>query len=124
MSLTRASKRLSFFLRHCTQPRYVDLQGGWAEGSVMLQLLGLTPADEDSWHRLDEMYVTLESVVPLGYALTPHITMAYFRPDTYSQEQVRQISAALRNVDLDIMLRMEDLVLQGFSDMNHYMTIL
>ena len=87
-------------------------------------VLGLAPADEESRHRLDDMYMTLESVVPLGYALTPHITMAYFRPGTYSPAQVQRLSAALGKVNLEITLRMEDLVLQNFSDMNHYATIL
>ena len=87
-------------------------------------VLGLKPADEESWHRLDEMYTALEFVVKLDYALTPHITMAYFRPGTHSQEQVHRISDALRNVDLDITLRMEDLVVQNFTDMNHYITVL
>lgn len=87
-------------------------------------VLGLAPADEDSWHRLDEMYMTLESVVNLGYALTPHITMAYLLPGTYSQEQIQRLSSALKNVDLDITLRMEELVLQNFTDMNHYETVL
>ena len=86
-------------------------------------VLGLAPADEESWRRLDEMYTTLEDVVQLGYALTPHITMAYFRPGTYNPEQVQRLSAALRNVDLEITLCMEDLVLQNFSDMNHYETV-
>ena len=86
-------------------------------------VLGLMPADEDSWYRLDEMYTALEDVVHLGYALTPHITMGYFRPGTYSQEQVRQLSGALCNVDLEIILRMDDLVFQNFEDMNHYETI-
>jgi len=87
-------------------------------------VLGLAPADEESWFRLDEMYTALESVVPLGYALTPHITVGYFRPGTYSPEQVQQLCTALRKVELEIILRMEDLVLQDFSDMNHYETVL
>lgn len=86
-------------------------------------VLGLAPADGESWRRLDEMYMTLESVVNLGYALTPHITMAYFRPGTYSPALVQRLSAVLRNVDLDITLRLEDLVLQNFTDMNHYETV-
>lgn len=87
-------------------------------------VLGLAPADEESRRRLDEMYTTLEDVVRLGYALTPHITMAYFRPGTYSSEQVQRLSAALRNVELNITLDMNNLVLQEFSDMNHYKTLL
>jgi len=87
-------------------------------------VLGLAPADEESWYRLDEMYTTLESVVNLGYALTPHITMAYFLPGTYSPEQVQRLTAVLRNVELEITLDMKNLVLQEFFDMNHYETVL
>lgn len=87
-------------------------------------VLGLKPADEESWHRLDEMYTTLEDVVHLGHALTPHITMAYFLPGTYSSEQVQRLSVALRNVDLEITLDIKNLVLQHFADMNHYETVL
>ena len=87
-------------------------------------VLGLAPADEDSWHRLDAMYTALEDVVHLGYALTPHITMGYFLPGTYSQEQVQRLSSALRKVDLEITLDMKNLVFQEFSDMNHYETVL
>jgi hypothetical protein len=87
-------------------------------------VLGLAPADEDSWHRLDTMYTALEDVVRLGYALTPHITMAYFLPGTYTQEQVQRLSSALRKVDLEITLDMKNLVFQEFSDMNHYETVL
>jgi len=87
-------------------------------------VLGLQPADEESWRRLDEMYTTLEDVVHLGYALTPHITMAYFLPGTYGSDQVQRLSAALRNVELEITLDMKNLVLQEFFDMNHYETVL
>ena len=87
-------------------------------------VLGLAPADEESWRRLDEMYTALESVVNLGYALTPHITMAYFLPGTYSSEQVQRLSAALRSVELEITLDMKNLVMQEFFDMNHYETVL
>ena len=87
-------------------------------------VLGLAPADEDSWHRLDTMYTVLEDVVHLGYALAPHITMGYFLPGTYTQEQVQILSATLRHVDLEITLDMKNLVFQEFSDMNHYETVL
>lgn len=85
-------------------------------------VLGLAPADEDSWHRLDEMYAALESVVHLGYALTPHITMAYFKPGNYTQYDLNYLSQALRPVNLNVELSLENLFYQEFSDMNHYRT--
>lgn len=103
----------------------LQMKATWLFNMVNTSIvLGLAPADESSWHRLDEMYMALESVVHLGYGLTPHITMAYFRPGTYSMERVQRLSAVLRDVEMDITLNMKDLVLQVFTDMNHYETVL
>lgn len=120
-----------------TQEKTVRILRGWQDSSPLRMkttwlfnmvntsiVLGLAPADEDSWHRLDEMYTTLEDVVHLGYALTPHITMAYFLPGTYNQEQVQRLSGVLRRIYLEITLDRKNLVLQNFTDMNHYETIL
>lgn len=85
-------------------------------------VLGLAPADGDSWRRLEEMYLALESVVPLGYALTPHITMAYFKPGTYSQYDLDFLRKALCPIELDVPLGLDALFYQEFADMNHYRT--
>lgn len=87
-------------------------------------VMGLAPADADSAKRLDEMYIALNSAVPLKHDLTPHITMAYYRPDTYTAYDLDCLRFALHPVTLQISLRMEDLVLQEFTDMNTYHTIL
>lgn len=86
-------------------------------------VLGLAPADEYSWQKLDEMYCALEQVVTLGYGMTPHITLAYFKPGVYGPEQVQKLREVLRKVELEVTLQMGDLVLQEFTDMNHYETI-
>lgn len=39
MELTKISKKLSFLLRHCTEPRYIDLDGGWADVEQILEVL-------------------------------------------------------------------------------------
>lgn len=83
-------------------------------------VLGLAPADEDSWRRLDEMYTELDSVVYLSYALTPHITMAYFKPGTYTQYDLNYLRQAPHPVELAVELRMEKLHYQVFQNMNHY----
>ena len=83
-------------------------------------VLGLAPADERTWCSLDEMYTELDSVVHLGYALTPHITMAYFKPGTYTQYDLSYLRQALNPVELAVELRMEKLHYQVFQDMNHY----
>lgn len=83
-------------------------------------VLGLVPADEETWRRLDEMYTALESVVPLGYALTPHITMAYFKPGTYTQYDLNCLRPALHPVVLGVELQFGNLFYQEFVNMNSY----
>ena len=83
-------------------------------------VLGLAPADEMSWQQLDSMYTALETVVPLGYGLTPHVTMAYYKPGTYPKETLDGLRNVLGAVELETTLPMDTLVYQTFTDMNHY----
>lgn len=100
------------------------MEGTWTFNMVSTSIvLGLRPSDEDSHRRLSQMYGELEQVKPLGYAMTPHITLAYFRPGGYDEGAVRALRSALGPVGLKLVLRMEDLVLQEFTDMNHYRTV-
>jgi len=86
-------------------------------------VLGLAPADPETEARLCHMYARLNAVVPLDYPLCPHITLAYFRPGTYGREALAALRPALTPVSLELTLSMENLVLQAFSDMNHYHTV-
>lgn len=86
-------------------------------------VLGLAPSDEASHWALDRLYMGLEQVRPLGYALTPHITLAYFRPGIYSWDNLNRLRKALGPVELDITLRPETLELDTFRDMNHYISM-
>lgn len=99
----------------------LHMKATWVFNMVNTSIvLGLVPADEETWRRLDEMYTALEAVVPLGYALTPHITMAYFKPGTYTQYDLNCLRNALHHVEIDIPLIPKNLVYQEFWDMNHY----
>ena len=39
MNLSRVSKTMSWMLRHCQEPRYIDLKGGWASAPDILAAL-------------------------------------------------------------------------------------
>lgn len=39
MNLQRVSKTLSYLLRHCREPLYIDLNGGWAEADEIVSVL-------------------------------------------------------------------------------------
>ena len=83
-------------------------------------VLGLAPADGESWQRLDELYLALEEAVPLGYGMMPHITIAYFRPGILHSQQLLPLKKALKPVEWDVTLEMEKLVYQEFTGMNQY----
>lgn len=107
-----ASWRAQFLLR---------MKATWLFNMVNTSIvLGLAPADEETAFHLDALYTAMESIVPLGYGLTPHITMAYFRPGRYSPEQLQPLRNALCPIELELELRMDRLVHQTFTDMNHY----
>ena len=107
-----ASWRAQFLLR---------MKATWLFNMVNTSIvLGLAPADEETAFHLDALYTAMESIVPLEYGLTPHITIAYFRPGRYSPEQLQSLRNALCPIDLELELRMDRLVYQMFTDMNHY----
>ena len=39
MNLKRISVKLSWMLRHCQSPRYIDLNGGWAAVNTIVRAL-------------------------------------------------------------------------------------
>ncbi|MDE6281882.1 MAG: hypothetical protein K2M15_08890 [Oscillospiraceae bacterium] len=87
-------------------------------------VLGFAPADETSCARLMAYYELFQEVVPLGYPLTPHVTVAYFRPGTVTAELTEKLRQAVAEVGqrekLSLELSAETLEYQLFSDMNHY----
>ncbi|MBR4027628.1 MAG: hypothetical protein IKJ01_08790 [Lachnospiraceae bacterium] len=90
-------------------------------------VLGLEPADDASCLRLMELYERFQPVVRLNYALTLHITLAYYKPGTYSYEQknkLAQVFTQLREENAqEFYLDEKQLVYQWFSDMNNYYSV-
>ena len=87
-------------------------------------VLGLEPADETSCRRLMELYERFQDAVRLDYPLTLHITVAYFRPGSYSDGQRQKLAGMFselsRELDMEFCLEDERLRYQRFQDMNHY----
>ena len=87
-------------------------------------VLGLAPADEESCGRLMAYYETLQEAVCLNYPLTPHVTLAYFRPGVIAAEWVEKLRDAVdeigRREKIFLELPARTLEYQLFSDMNHY----
>lgn len=86
-------------------------------------VLGLVPATDEDERRLDDMYSRLQAVYPLNRGLTPHITLAYYRPGIYSEELWGKLRDVFPIAERPLSLSAEKLVFQSFEDMNRYHTI-
>jgi len=86
-------------------------------------VLGLVPADEKSEAALGDMYSRLQALWPLPYGLTPHITLAYYRPGAYSEPLWRRLGESFSVEEFDFQISAKSLVFQCFEDMNKYCTI-
>ncbi len=99
----------------------IPMKATWTFNMVSTSIvLGLEPDGEAAWAQLDALYERFQKIRPLPYALTPHITMAYFRPGVY--EDTSELRQAVGPVDLRVELDVNNLVLQDFDHMNAYHT--
>jgi len=115
--------------RDFTRP--IQMKPRWMSSMLNISiLLGLEPVDEENCRRLMEMYERFHDVVCPDYArLTPHITLAYYRPMEASAEQLNGLRAILDDFNQSsgerpiFELRPDMLVYQEFEDMNSYKTV-
>ena len=90
-------------------------------GSVAL---GFAPDAEADCAALMAMHADYQSVVALDYPLTPHVTLAYFRPGSYAPEAVTALAEALAAINalprVHIAVDVGCLHYYTFEDMNTY----
>ncbi len=90
-------------------------------GSVAL---GFAPDTEDDCARLMTLHGDYQPVVPLNYPLTPHVTLAYFRPGVYDEGAVAWLAETLRILNalppVRLTLTADALHYYRFTDMNTY----
>jgi len=64
-------------------------------------------------------------VVALNYPLTPHVTLAYYKPGSYGPEAVAALADALREINtlpkVRITVDADCLHYYTFADMNTYL---
>lgn len=90
-------------------------------GSVCL---GFSPDAEADCTALMAMHASYQAVVALNYPLTPHVTLAYYKPGTYGPEDVTRLTEALREINelpkIRITVDAACLHYYTFTDMNTY----
>lgn len=86
-------------------------------------VLLLKPATERDYERLHDLYRRFDAVTPLPYLLTPHVTLAYFRPGEIDGNRLSEAVEAIQvagDDPLPIPLSIRALTAQRFTDMAHY----
>ena len=86
-------------------------------------VLVFEPVDEENCRPLMQMHARLQEVVPLPYPLTPHVTLAYYRPGRISPEQTGRLQRIFDEIKIDgriMHLDVGRLHACTFTDMNHY----
>lgn len=90
-------------------------------GSVAL---GFAPDSEEDCAAIMGMHARFQQVVALNYPLTPHVTLAYFRPGSYGPEAVAALAKALAEINalppVRLALEVKHLHYYRFEDMNTY----
>ncbi len=86
-------------------------------------VLVFEPVDEENCRALMDMHARLQGVMPLSYPLTPHVTLAYFRPGTIDAQAAARLQNVFEaaNAQGHVMhLDVNRLNACTFTDMNHY----
>lgn len=90
-------------------------------GSVAL---GFAPDTEADCAAIMALHARYQDVVHLSYPLTPHVTLAYYKPGCYGPEMVAALQKALDEINalppVHLALSADTLHYRRFSDMNHY----
>lgn len=86
-------------------------------------VLGLVPAADEGERMLDDMYSRIEAIYPLERGLTPHITLAYYRPGTYREDVWGVLREVFPIEETTILISPQSLVFQRFESMNRYFSI-
>lgn len=122
--MAEAAEKAKALIRQWKDEPPISMFATWIFNMVDTSIvLGFCPANMEDYNRLDDMYMALEAVIPLKRALTPHVTLAYYRPGNYTIYDVKCLNKVLTPVSLKFQLKMEDLVLQTFESMNCYQTV-
>lgn len=88
-------------------------------------VMGFEPETEADCAALMGLYERFHAVVSLNWGLTPHATLAYYRPGQYGREEVEALSRVIREAErmppIRLTLEPDRLFYRRFSDMNHYL---
>ena len=119
------AENASALLAQWKQEKPLRMKATWLFNMVNTSIvMGFAPESEADCNLLMGLYEDFQSVCPLNWGLTPHVTLAYYKPGYYGQEWVEELNRVFREAEdmgqIHIQLSTEDLFYRTFQNMNTY----
>lgn len=122
-------KRAQTLLSHArdTLPPEVIVRSSCVFSMVNTSIvMGFEPAQDSDCRVLMSLYKAFQQIRPLGYPLTLHATLAYYRPGGFDEVEtalIRDTLLQLGRERREWRLRLSELHYATFDSMNHYKVI-
>ncbi len=86
-------------------------------------VMGLAAATEADGKALAEIYSRVSAHYPRSYGLTPHVTLAYYKPGHYREEVWKGLKREFELEDMCFPIKTSQLFFENFHDMARYKII-
>jgi len=86
-------------------------------------VMGLAAADEVNGRTLAEIQRKVSCFYPRPYGLTPHVTLAYFKPGSYPEQLWKKLKNTFVPEEIYFPISARELFFQSFENMNSYKII-
>ena len=122
-------KRAQTLLSHAreTLPPEVIVRSNCVFSMVNTSIvMGFEPAQDSDCRVLMSLYKAFQQICPLGYPLTLHATLAYYKPGAFDAVEtalLRDTLSQLGRERREWRLRLSELHYATFDSMNHYKVI-
>lgn len=127
--MTENEKKISLRCKEVNMPTIIKMRSTSLFNMVNTSLvLGLCPVDEAEYQKLMSLYGIIDEIKELPYPLTPHITLAYYNVNGFSDASARKLEALVcgmnQGEEIEVALDGKELYYQRFCSMNEYVDIL
>jgi len=122
-------KKIAVRCRGMNEPAVIKMRSTCVFNMVSTSLvLGLYPVDEAEYKKLMALYGIFNEIKELPYSLTPHITLAYYNVNGFSDASARKLENLAYRMnqgeEMEVELDCRELYYQRFHSMNEYIDVL
>ena len=127
--MTENEKKIALQCKKMKEPTGIKMRSTCIFNMVNTSLvLGIYPIDEAEYKKLMNLYEIFDKIKELPYPLTPHITLAYYNINGFSDLSARKLETMVckmnEEAETEFELDCKKLYYQRFRSMNTYTDVL